>query len=102
LISCDFFLFGHSKKELEGRNCRSENQMISAVRIIFMRPPETGSDRKSQIIDCEQNTIVWLDISCSFLCYDYRPKASQQAKIARYRKDFWTTIYNPKTDDETF
>jgi hypothetical protein len=34
-----------------------------------------------------------LDISYSFLYYDHKPEPSQQAKIAKDRKDFWTTLY---------
>jgi hypothetical protein len=35
LASCDFFLFEYLKKELEGRNFRSENEMISTARAIL-------------------------------------------------------------------
>jgi hypothetical protein len=31
LAPCDFFLFGYLKKELQGMNFRSGNQVISAV-----------------------------------------------------------------------
>jgi hypothetical protein len=38
LILCDF-LFEYLKKEWEGKNYRSESQVISAVGLIFKRPP---------------------------------------------------------------
>jgi hypothetical protein len=39
LAPWDFFLFGYLKKEREGRNFRSENEMMEAVRIILKAIP---------------------------------------------------------------
>jgi hypothetical protein len=39
LAPCGFFLFGCLKQELEERNFRSENEVISAVRIILIANP---------------------------------------------------------------
>jgi hypothetical protein len=39
LAPCDFFLFGHLKKELHRKKFRSQNGMISMVRVISTEIP---------------------------------------------------------------
>jgi hypothetical protein len=47
LTPYNFFLFGYLKKQLDVKNCTSQNEVISLVRLFWPRSPFESSDKSS-------------------------------------------------------